>query len=184
MKKQQRGYSLVEMLIVVAIVGIFSLIAVPQFVRFYRQQQIRGSVRQFNAFVRAARSRAIKFQRPYGVAISNQSTPGGARGRFELLRGTITSTSPLTITWESAAGTEIGVPREKWLEETVQFADSALQFNGGEGVYFLSNGTVGNMPDDGDPTIELYSEAKVPNNHCTLTVSTVGNFKQTSTTVQ
>ena len=184
MKKLQRGYTLVEMLIVVAIVGVFSLIAVPQFVRFYRQQQIRGSVRQFNAFVRAARSRAIKFQMPYGVAIATQTTAAGPRGRFELMRGTITSSSPLTITWASAAGTEIGVPREKWLEETVQFSDSPMEFNGGDGVFFLSNGTVGNMPDDADPTIEIFSEAKVPNNHCTLTFSTVGNFKQTSTTVE
>jgi Tfp pilus assembly protein FimT len=173
------------MLIVVAIVGIFSLIAVPSFVRFYRQQQIRGSVRQFDGFVRAARSRAIKFQRPYGVSIATRPTKGGLRGRYELMRGTITSSSPLTITWESAANSEPGVPREKWLEETVKFSDSAMEFNGGDGVYFVSNGTTGNMPTGGgDPTIEIYTDAPVHNNHTTLTFTTVGSFKTTSTTVE
>ena len=44
----------------------------------------------------------------------------------------------------------------------MQFSDSPMEFNGGDGVFFLSNGTVGNMPDDADPTIEIFSEAKSP----------------------
>ena len=176
MKKLQRGYTLAEMLVVVAIVGIFSLIAVPQFITFYRQSQVRGSVRSFNAYIRGARAQAIKDTRPYGVAIATVpgSVAGQSRGRYRLMVGTIANDG--SISWEQQG-------RDKFLEETVYFANSDLEFNGGDGIYFLSNGTTGNMPADGDPTIVVKTDVDVPNNNCTLTFTTVGSFRQTSTTV-
>src|SRR2546423_10800404 len=58
-RKAQRGYSLPEMLVVMAIIGILSLIVVPNFMSFYRSTKLKSSMRQFTTDLRGARQRAV-----------------------------------------------------------------------------------------------------------------------------
>ena len=58
-RKGQKGYSLVEMLAVVAIIGIMSLIVVPNFVQYYRSIRLKTAMRRMTNDLRAARQRAV-----------------------------------------------------------------------------------------------------------------------------
>lgn len=54
-----RGYTLIEILVVVAIIGIMSLVTVPQFVAYQQSSALKGAMRNFNADLRNCRQLAV-----------------------------------------------------------------------------------------------------------------------------
>jgi len=54
-----RGYTLIEILVVVAIIGIMSLVTVPQFVSYQQSAALKGAMRNFNADLRNCRQLAV-----------------------------------------------------------------------------------------------------------------------------
>lgn len=56
---RQRGYSLVELIVVVGIIGTFSLITVPAFVNYMRMAPLRNATRTFAGDLQLARTTAI-----------------------------------------------------------------------------------------------------------------------------
>jgi prepilin-type N-terminal cleavage/methylation domain-containing protein len=65
--RPQAGFSLVEMLVVVAIVAIMSAVAVPAIARYIRNYKIRGATQQVAGEIGAARSKAIARNTNLGV---------------------------------------------------------------------------------------------------------------------
>lgn len=59
MHRSQRGYSLMEMLVVVAIIGVLMLVTIPNFMTMRKSTIVKGSMRQFTQDLRAARQRAV-----------------------------------------------------------------------------------------------------------------------------
>jgi prepilin-type N-terminal cleavage/methylation domain-containing protein len=57
--RSQVGYSLTEMLVVVAIIGMLALVMVPNFVTFYESNKMKSSMRNFTTDVRSVRQLAI-----------------------------------------------------------------------------------------------------------------------------
>lgn len=57
--RSSRGYSVMEMLVVVAIIGILSLVTIPSFINFQRRNQVRAALRSFTGDLRAFRQHAI-----------------------------------------------------------------------------------------------------------------------------
>jgi prepilin-type N-terminal cleavage/methylation domain-containing protein len=55
----ESGYSLTEMLTVVAIIGVFALIMVPNFMSFYQSNKMKTSMRNLTTDLRSARQIAI-----------------------------------------------------------------------------------------------------------------------------
>lgn len=55
----QNGYSLVEALVVVAIIGVISLVLVPNFASLYRSFRFKSTLSQFTSDVRNARQTAV-----------------------------------------------------------------------------------------------------------------------------
>lgn len=55
----QRGYSLPELLVVVAIIGILSLVTIPGFTNMYRARKLKVSLTKVANDVRGARQRAV-----------------------------------------------------------------------------------------------------------------------------
>lgn len=69
----ESGYSLTEMLVVVAIIGVLSLVAVPNFMSMYRSNRLKTSLRQFANDLRASRQLAVTNSSIVRVAFENNS---------------------------------------------------------------------------------------------------------------
>ncbi len=177
--KDQRGYSLAELLTVVAIIGVFSLISIPSFVNYSRSAKVRTSTRQFNSDLRAARSRAITRSNPVAVSFAAGQAPTFARvGEYAIYDQRIdTSTNPPSTVWDQ-------VGPKRFLPESVYFLESDFAIDDAKDdefhdIIFLANGTVGNMPSGAGmtPDITFKSKHDVKNNHVTNSFTASGSFK-------
>ena len=97
MKRTQSGYSLAELLVVVAIIGIVSLVTVPNFISLRRSSMLKTSTRNFAADIRAARQRAVTKHQRTKVSFNT----GTAARDYRLFEW-----NPTTNAWD-----QIGVPR-------------------------------------------------------------------------
>jgi prepilin-type N-terminal cleavage/methylation domain-containing protein len=66
-RKRQAGFSLMEMIVVVAIIGILALISAPAFLRMINRYKLTGTAREVNSLMQAARLEAIKLNAPAQV---------------------------------------------------------------------------------------------------------------------
>jgi prepilin-type N-terminal cleavage/methylation domain-containing protein len=65
--RNQHGFSLIEILAVVSIIGILALCAVPSFAAYRRRASLRAEAEQLRSILRSARSRAIARNAHAGV---------------------------------------------------------------------------------------------------------------------
>ena len=91
--RRSAGYSLTEVLIVIAIIGILSLITVPVFMNFQRQSTFKSAMRTVATDLRGARTNAIKTTQPIRVEFTT-----GAEGAATKEYRTFTSTNN-GVTW-------------------------------------------------------------------------------------
>jgi len=124
---KERGYSLIEMLVVVAIVGILALVTVPNFMSMYRSSKLKTSMRQFTNHVRAARQSAVTRATLVRIAFVNNSR------LYYIFQSEDQGT-----TWDPL-GTN-----PKYLDETVFFENStgATKFSDA-----VDDGGLGDLPD-------------------------------------
>ena len=76
--QRQTGFSLVEVVIVIAIIGILAGMAVPSFLEFTRNQRIRAAASDMHVSLMRARSEALK--RNLSVTIQPTSTTNWGLG--------------------------------------------------------------------------------------------------------
>ena len=69
----QRGFTLIELMIVLAIAALLMLLAAPAFSTFMARQQLAGDVNQLQSVLTFARSEAIKQRQPITVRFSPPS---------------------------------------------------------------------------------------------------------------
>jgi prepilin-type N-terminal cleavage/methylation domain-containing protein len=72
-----RGMTLVELLMVVAIMTILLAVAVPMLRPTFRDRQLREASRQVNSYLAGAKARAVEAGRPVGVWIERQRNVDG-----------------------------------------------------------------------------------------------------------
>ena len=67
LKKNQKGFTFIEMMIVVVIIGLLATLAAGTFDRFFRQQKLRAAGRELLSDLRLARSYAVARRAQYGI---------------------------------------------------------------------------------------------------------------------
>lgn len=69
MKKRlnERGITFIELMTVVAVIGIMAALAVPSFLSYMPKLKVKAAARDVVSQLRLARSKAVSERRPYGV---------------------------------------------------------------------------------------------------------------------
>ena len=165
-----RGYSLIEILVVVAIIGIMSLVTVPAFMNFQRSSAVKAQLRAFTSDIRNCRQRAIT--RNAEVRLELDSTNGY---RFY--------ERPNAGTWSALntfSGTGPGT-NQKTLDKGVTFSANTLgdtDSNGKKDLVFRPDGTMYTGTTATAPfTITLGSSwQNIAQNRFLITLSTTGQL--------
>ena len=66
-RNDQRGFSLIELIIVVGIIAVMAAVGLPAIGRYFRNYQIRNAAREVAAEIQAARTKAIMKNVNWGV---------------------------------------------------------------------------------------------------------------------
>jgi prepilin-type N-terminal cleavage/methylation domain-containing protein len=87
----QRGYSLAEALVVIAIIGIVTAVSVPSFLSIYHGNQLKVSMRQMTNDMRWARQLAVMSQRRTRM----EFTTGTAANTYSIFQANTNGTWPV-----------------------------------------------------------------------------------------
>ena len=74
-RKAEAGFSLVELIVVVALMGMMALIAAPWFIRMGQRSQIRSAAHEIQTTLLAARMKAVNLNQPVSVVIASVTPP-------------------------------------------------------------------------------------------------------------
>jgi prepilin-type N-terminal cleavage/methylation domain-containing protein len=170
------GYSVVEMLVVVAIIGILSLVTIPAFMNFQRRNAVRSALRSFTSDLRSYRQHSITKNAYVRVQFR------GDRDYLALVSTDLGENwNPLHL---GTLGNE-GETNVKTLPETIRI--SANTYNDSDDddklvdIDFRPNGTVGDFVGDtpSSGTITIRTDWEDILNTVVLDLSTTGQIKTT-----
>lgn len=157
----ERGYSLVELMVVIAMIGFVSLITIPAMTNFNRMNKIRGAIRTVNSDLRAIRTLAITQSAPMTITFYTGKYEDPSQNKDLRARYDLPEIIPLTR-------------RIKRLDDIVYFVGDEDETTT---ITFLPNGTVQGMVGTATRTIQLSSDYELPNDDVTITFSPSGSFK-------
>jgi prepilin-type N-terminal cleavage/methylation domain-containing protein len=164
-----RGYSIIEILVVVAIIGIMSLVTVPAFINFQRSNAVKAQLRSFTSDIRNSRQRAISRNSEVRLELDSQTVY-----RFY--------EKPNAGAWGALNGFSGTGPgrNQKKLDKDIGFFANTLGDNDSNSkgdMVFRPDGTVVFGP-GGTGTITLMSNWRnISQNKFLITVSTSGQLK-------
>ena len=173
--RRQRGYSLPEMLVVIAIIGIVSLVLVPNFITMQRSSKMKTAVRGFTTRLRQTQQLAITGHSRTKVKLTLNTD------RYTVWQENVDPTTG-TGAWVRVGPTyhleEKGGGSARNIKfETTGFPDA--DSDGTNVIIFNQNGTV-NSPTLPDlPVVTLLSPDRIPKPQFTVTISTTGTIKAT-----
>jgi prepilin-type N-terminal cleavage/methylation domain-containing protein len=164
----QSGFSLAEALVVVAIIGLISMVSIPQFITMYRSSVFKSALRQFMTDVRTARQRGISFSRRTMV-----SFPTGTSAR------TYSIYEWLPDSFGVYGWVAVGSPH-RLNEQAYVLSSTFANFDSDVGptkdIVFEANGTIANIPGaTGD--VVLATDANIPINSYRIQFSAPGFMK-------
>jgi prepilin-type N-terminal cleavage/methylation domain-containing protein len=189
-KASEAGYSLAEMLTVVAVIGTLALVSVPSFLTFYNSNKMKASMRTFTNDLRATRQISISQGRQ---AMLSFATGTSARS-YDVYLGN----APFNSTsWRPRATTGPGAIRgSRTLEEVAYFPANAagtpqtftdtvtcttLPCSSGADsridVIFFPDGHVQLPTGATSATITLKTDRRIPKAQYTISISPTGRVQ-------
>jgi len=166
LRENSSGYTLVELLIVVSIIGLISLVSVPSFIVMFRSAKMKTSLQNFSADLRGARQAAISKNLRTRVSFDTGLT--GTRA-YSVWLETKDSTSGVA-TWTKTVDRNLELPI--YFSSTT-FTDDDL--DGLNDVIFLPNGTIDKYPVAGG-SVTLTTDQKITPNVRVFTFKISGQF--------
>jgi len=168
-RNSQSGYSLAEMLTVVAIIGIMSLIVVPNFVQYYRSIRLKTAMRRLANDLRGARQRAVARNSMVMVSYKPSTAPGSyatyesldSGANWSQLGNTVTLDKPISLVDAAAAGNQL---------------TDAYQGDGLTDAVFKSDGTALLPANVTTGQIIVKTSDKVPIPSYTLSITSTGKI--------
>ncbi len=154
--KKKKGFTLIETLVVVAIIGLIVMVGYPAFNNFYQMYKFRTTMNQFVTDIRAARQLAITVNRPVKITrVDPKDYPSAGKSEFGyaiyILNSTDIENYGGTLTnWKEAAPSKnaCGEKAEKprfFLTPVSVKSHTFLSIEGGEenfDIVFLPTGEV------------------------------------------
>lgn len=171
-RHSQRGYSLAEMLVVVAIVGILSLVTVPSFLSMYQSGRIKAAARTMTSDIRTARQMAITNYTRVKISFGT----GANVHHYEMFREQRDRLSN-TSTWVFVRRGDLS---SVLFVNSTTFQDAITGDDALKDIVFLPNGTVSydgvrpGLP-PGTTHLELKTNQKVPKQTYQLKFEFSGN---------
>src|ERR1051325_3276150 len=120
MRCHESGYSLAEMLTVVAIIGVLSLVFIPNFVQFRNTNKMKSSMRNLTSDLRTTRQLAITQGKQAAIVFAT----GPAKRSYNIYLGDKSYGSTL---WSPMTGTGSNPPKgTKYLDDVVYFPTNSI----------------------------------------------------------
>ena len=100
MKAIQKGFTLIELMIVVAIIGILAAIALPA----YQDYTVRAKVSEGLVLAEAAKLAVAETQQANGILAANNAAAGYTFTATKYVTGITIANGVITVTYNTAAG--------------------------------------------------------------------------------
>jgi prepilin-type N-terminal cleavage/methylation domain-containing protein len=178
-KSHQSGFSLVEMLTVIAIVGILALVTVPNFMTFYQSNKMKVAMRNFDSDLRTIRQLSIAQGVQTRITFTPAATNSPGARAYDFWQG---DSAFNTIVWTQLTQPDLtkkafikGFTRH--LEDVAYFPTTGQTFDAVNGVYsvvFYPDGRVGMPSGATTASVTLKTDMKIPKALYTIDVSPSG----------
>lgn len=172
----EAGYSIAELLTVVAIVGVLSLVTVPSFIGYFNSNKVKTAMRAFTSDLRTARATAISQGREVKLSFNT----GAGQRDYTLSLG---NTGFNATTWTPLTGPGSNPPKPaKSLDSVVYFPTHNAATSP---QTFITSGTTAEVifgpdghaklpPNTASGTITIKTDMKVPQPSYAITISPSG----------
>lgn len=184
LKQKSSGFSLIEMLVVIAIIGVLSLISVPAFMNFRRSNDFKTAMRNFTTDLRNARAASIanSFDVRCDVQLGDTTLPVAQRGKqysFFFSRDNGTTWTPLQLRGTGGPnGNTKQFAFSVWADSQTGLPD--VDANGNPDVVFHPNGAMTFTAGTAAATLVLATDWKnISYDRYTITFSPSGQFTTT-----